>query len=130
MTAGAGGGAGASKWDKLADRLIPYVTELGFTHVELMPVMEHLLDASLGYQVSGYFSPTARYGSPDDFRRFVDRLHQAGIGPVLAQRIVDERAARGPFYYPADLMAVPGIGQKTLERLLPRLAFGRDTQNH
>jgi len=83
VTAGAGGVAAASKWDKLADRLIPYVTELGFTHVELMPVMEHLLDASLGYQVSGYFSPTARYGSPDDFRRFVDRLHQAGIGLVL-----------------------------------------------
>ena len=68
---------------------------------------------------------------PPSFQTLIDGFAALpGIGPVLAQRIVDERAARGPFYYPADLMAVPGIGQKTLERLLPRLAFGRDTFNH
>ena len=70
-------------WGELADQLIPYLQENGFTHVELMPVMEHPLDASWGYQVLGYYAPTARHGSPDEFRAFVDRLHQAGLGVIL-----------------------------------------------
>jgi 1,4-alpha-glucan branching enzyme len=68
---------------ELADQLAAYVTDMGFTHVELLPVMEHPFSGSWGYQVSGYFAPTARYGRPDDFRAFVDRLHQAGIGVIL-----------------------------------------------
>jgi 1,4-alpha-glucan branching enzyme len=68
---------------ELADELTAYVKDMGFTHVELLPVMEHPFLGSWGYQVSGYFAPTARYGHPDDFRRLVDRLHQAGIGVIL-----------------------------------------------
>jgi 1,4-alpha-glucan branching enzyme len=68
---------------QLADRLIPYVKELGFTHLELMPIAEHPLDQSWGYQTSHYYAPTARYGAPDDLRNFVDRCHQAGIGLYL-----------------------------------------------
>jgi 1,4-alpha-glucan branching enzyme len=68
---------------ELADELAAYVTDMGFTHVELLPVMEHPFLGSWGYQVSGYFAPTARYGRPDDFRALVDRLHQAGIGVIL-----------------------------------------------
>jgi 1,4-alpha-glucan branching enzyme len=70
-------------WGELADQLIPYLLEMGFTHVELLPVMEHPLDASWGYQVLGYYAPTARHGSPDELRAFVDRLHQAGLGVIL-----------------------------------------------
>ncbi len=68
---------------ELAVKLIPHVVGLGFTHVELMPVMEHPFDGSWGYQVSGYYAPTARYGTPDDFRHFVDACHRAGIGVIL-----------------------------------------------
>ena len=68
---------------ELAPRLVEHVTALGFTHVELMPVMEHPFTGSWGYQVTGYYAPTSRYGSPDDFRYFVDTLHQAGIGVIL-----------------------------------------------
>jgi 1,4-alpha-glucan branching enzyme len=67
----------------LADQLTDYVAELGFTHVELLPVMEHPFGGSWGYQVTGYYSPTARFGDPDAFRHLVDRLHQAGIGVIL-----------------------------------------------
>jgi 1,4-alpha-glucan branching enzyme len=68
---------------ELADQLTDYVLELGFTHVEFMPVMEHPFGGSWGYQVTGYYAPTARFGDPDDFRYLVDRLHQAGIGVIL-----------------------------------------------
>ncbi len=68
---------------ELADELSAYVADLGFTHIELMPVMEHPFAGSWGYQVTGYFAPTSRFGSPDDFRGFVDRLHGNGIGVLL-----------------------------------------------
>lgn len=68
---------------ELADELLPYVQRLGMTHLEVMPVTEHLLDASWGFQPTGYFAPTSRYGEPDDLRYFVDRFHQAGIGIYL-----------------------------------------------
>ncbi|MGQ0678049.1 MAG: 1,4-alpha-glucan branching protein GlgB [Actinomycetota bacterium] len=68
---------------ELAPKLVDYAIELGFTHVEFMPVMEHPLLASWGYQVTGYFAPTSRYGTPQDFMYLIDRLHQAGIGVVL-----------------------------------------------
>ena len=68
---------------ELADELAAYVSDLGFTHVELMPVMAHPFSGSWGYQVTSYYAPTPRYGSPDDFRLFVDRMHAHGIGVIL-----------------------------------------------
>ncbi len=70
-------------WRALASELADHVCELGFTHVELMPVMEHPFSGSWGYQVTGFYAPTARYGSPDDFRAFVDEMHRRGIGVIL-----------------------------------------------
>ncbi|HEU4653327.1 MAG TPA: 1,4-alpha-glucan branching protein GlgB [Steroidobacteraceae bacterium] len=70
-------------WDEIADQLIPYVIEMGYTHVEIIGVAEHPFDGSWGYQVLGHFAPTARHGSPHDFMRFIDRLHQAGIGVFM-----------------------------------------------
>ena len=68
---------------ELADELLPYVRELGFTHVELLPVTEHPFDGSWGYQATGMFAPTSRYGTPDDFRAFVDRAHALELGVIL-----------------------------------------------
>jgi 1,4-alpha-glucan branching enzyme len=73
----------ALSYREIAPRLAAYVKELGFTHVELLPVMEHPFYGSWGYQVTGYFAPSSRYGSPDDLRYLVDTLHQAGIGVLL-----------------------------------------------
>ncbi|HEU4485632.1 MAG TPA: 1,4-alpha-glucan branching protein GlgB, partial [Povalibacter sp.] len=70
-------------WDELAEQLIPYVIDLGYTHIELIGVAEHPFDGSWGYQVLGHFAPTARHGTPEQFRRFVDRCHQAGIGVFI-----------------------------------------------
>jgi len=67
----------------LATELVDYVTSMGFTHVEMMPVMEHPFGGSWGYQVTSYYAPTARFGDPDDFRALVDALHQAGIGVIV-----------------------------------------------
>jgi 1,4-alpha-glucan branching enzyme len=68
---------------ELADELAAYAKDMGFTHIELLPVMAHPFSGSWGYQVTGYFAPTPRYGSPDELRTFVDRLHQAGLGVIL-----------------------------------------------
>jgi 1,4-alpha-glucan branching enzyme len=70
-------------WDELADALIPYVVDLGFTHIEFMPVSEHPLDASWGYQPLGLYAVTARHGPPEGLARFIDRAHSAGIGVLL-----------------------------------------------
>ena len=65
---------------ELAPKLIAYVTEMGYTHIEFLPVLAHPYDASWGYQVTGYFSPTPRFGAPEDLMYLIDRCHQHGIG--------------------------------------------------
>ena len=78
-----GEGGRILNYAEIADELVPYLQDMGYTHVEFMPVMEHPFDGSWGYQVIGYYAPTSRYGTPDQLRYLVDRLHQAGIAVIL-----------------------------------------------
>ena len=70
-------------YDELSEQLVDYVKEMGYSHIEVLPVMEHPFDGSWGYQVTGYYAPTSRYGNPKQFMHFVDACHQAGIGVIL-----------------------------------------------
>jgi len=98
---------------QLADELVDYVTALGFTHVEFLPVAEHPYGGSWGYQVSSYYAPTARFGTPDDLRYLIDRLHQAGIG-VLVDWV--------PAHFPKDAWALARFdGTPLYEHADPRL---------
>ena len=74
---------GFLSWDELADQLIPYAVDTGFTHIEFLPVTEHPYDPSWGYQTTGLYAPTARFGEPEGFARFVDGAHRAGLGVIL-----------------------------------------------
>jgi 1,4-alpha-glucan branching enzyme len=107
-------------WDELADTLIPYVVDMGFTHVELMPVMEHPLDASWGYQTTGLYSPSARFGDPDGFARFIDGAHRAGIGVILDWV---------PAHFPTDAHGLARFdGSALYEHADPRQGFHPDWQ--
>lgn len=106
----------------LAEHLIPYLQEMNYTHVELMPVSEHPLDESWGYQTTGYFAASSRYGSPDDLCYFVDRCHQAGIG-VLLDWV--------PAHFPQDSFALAHFdGTALYEHEDPRLGFHQDWGTH
>lgn len=110
--------AGVLDWDALADRLVPYVAELGFTHVELLPIMEHPFGGSWGYQPLSQFAPSARYGSPDGLARFVDVCHQAGLG-VLLDWV--------PAHFPTDAYGLAQFdGTALYEHADPREGFHQD----
>ena len=97
---------------ELADQLADYVTKMGYTHVELLPVMEYSDDASLGYATTMYYAPTSRFGSPEDFMYLIDRLHQGGIGVILTWV---------PSHFPRDLNSLIGFdGTELYEHRDPR----------
>ena len=109
---------GFLNWREIAERLIPYILELGYTHIELLPIAEHPLDQSWGYQITGFFAPTARYGTPDDFRYFVDQCHQHGIGVFLDWV---------PAHFPKDAFALAKFnGEALYEHADPRQGEHQD----
>jgi 1,4-alpha-glucan branching enzyme len=103
---------------ELADQLVPYVADLGFTHIEIMPIMEYPFDGSWGYQPVSLFAPTVRYGSPDDFRYFIDACHQAGLGVWLDWV---------PGHFPSDAHGLARFdGTALFEHADPRQGLHRD----
>ncbi len=107
---------------ELAEHLLPYVLEMGYTHIELLPITEHPLDESWGYQTTGYFAASSRFGSPDDFKYFVDACHQENIG-VLLDWV--------PAHFPQDSFALAHFdGTALYEHEDPRLGFHQDWGTH
>ena len=105
-------------YDELADQLVGYAANMGYTHIELLPVSEHPLDASWGYQPTGLFAPTSRFGSPEAFARFVDTAHRAGIGVILDWV---------PAHFPTDAHGLARFdGQALYEHPDPRRGFHPD----
>jgi len=105
-------------WDAMAERLIPYVADMGFTHIEFLPVSEHPYDPSWGYQTTGLYAPSARFGGPDGFARFVDGAHRAGIS-VLIDWV--------PAHFPTDEHGLAHFdGTALYEHEDPRLGFHPD----
>ncbi len=103
---------------ELAERLIPYVVDMGYTHIEFMPLMEHPLDESWGYQCTGYFAPTSRHGGADDLKHLIDRCHAAGIGVILDWV---------PGHFPQDAWALASFdGTALYEHADPRLGYHPD----
>jgi 1,4-alpha-glucan branching enzyme len=103
---------------ELADQLVPYVKDLGFTHIELLPITEHPYDLSWGYQTTGWFAPTSRFGDPDDFRAFVDAAHAAGLGVILDWV---------PGHFPADAHGLARFdGTPLFEHADPREGFHQE----
>jgi 1,4-alpha-glucan branching enzyme len=106
------------EWDSLADRLIPYVTDMGFTHIEFLPISEHPYDPSWGYQTTGLYAPTARHGEPAGFARFIEGAHRAGLG-VLIDWV--------PAHFPMDAHGLARFdGTALYEHEDPRLGFHPD----
>src|ERR1700730_4942796 len=100
---------------ELAAQLVEYLRDVGFTHVEFLPVMEHPFTGSWGYETTGYYAPTARYGSPDDFRYLVDCLHQNGIGVILDWT---------PAHFPTEAFGLGRFdGSALYEHMDPRQGF-------
>jgi 1,4-alpha-glucan branching enzyme len=105
-------------YEELAGRLIPYVREMGYTHIELLPVMEHPFSGSWGYQVTGFFAPTSRFGPPREFKRFVDECHRHGVGVILDWV---------PGHFPKDAFALARFdGTALYEHQDPRQGEHRD----